>query len=147
MNDTFEDRLCELARQGLERRLDGAVSPGAAAAIAAHAAVRARRVRLLRALRRAAVAAAPVAACAALVFLHSGAGVRPAPPESDGVRPMAALVALATVVTEGDAEYLPQDGVAADVDFGSGSDFDAFAESVVLMQESACGLGSMLAGE
>ena len=26
-------------------------------------------------------------------------------------------------------------------------DFDAFAESVVLMQESACGLGSMLAGE
>ena len=147
MNDTFEDRLCEIARQGLERRLDGAVSPGAAAAIAAHAAVRARRVRLLRALRRAAVAAAPVAACAALVFLHSGAMVRPEPPAPDGVRPMAALVALAIVVTEGEAEGLSEDGVAADVEFGSGSDFDAFAESIVLMQESACGLGSMLAGE
>ena len=147
MNDTFEDRLCELARQGLERRLDGDVAPDATAAIMAHAAAHARRVRLLRALRRAAVAAAPIAACVALVFLHSGAGVRPAPPESDGVRPMAALVALATVVTEGDAEYLPQDGVATDVEFGSGSDFDAFAESVVLMQESACCLGAMLAGE
>ena len=145
MNDTFEDKLCELARQGLERRLDGAVAPGAASAIAAHAANRARRIRLLRSFRRVAIAASPIAACAALVFLHSGAMVRTHSPAPDGVRPMAALVALVTVVTEGEAGDGDPEGLVADVEFGP--DFDAFSDGIVLMQESACGLGAMFAGE
>src|SRR5690606_20175196 len=116
-----------------------------AAVLATHAAARARRIRLMRTLRRLAVAVAPIAACAAIMVLHSGGMMRQDPSASDGVRPMAALVALATVVTEGYDDFFVQDDGGTDVEFGS--DFDTFAESIVLMQESPCCLNAMFAGE
>ena len=149
MNDTFnnfDDTIRDLAAKGLAHRLADGPSPAAAAAFAAHAAAHARHTRLMRRLRRLAAAAAPIAACAALVFLHLGAPARPEPATvADGVRPMAALVALATIVTEVETADGTLDAVVSDVTFGP--DFDAFAEGVVLMQESACGLDAMLASE
>ena len=80
---------------------------------------------------------------------NSAASSLSGPPEAatvaDGVLPAAALVALATIVTEVETADGTLDAVVSDVTFGP--DFDAFAEGVVLMQESACGLDAMLASE
>ena len=142
MNRDFEKRLCDSAERGLKNRLSGQPSEQAIAVVREAGRSYARRIRFRRAFMRLSGVLVPVAACAAVMFMTmdtANVNVKTAPGGLSGKQfnPMAALVAFTTVVVDFDASAVDDlDVVLTDVE--DPSDVASFADSVVLMQESAC---------
>ena len=139
MNNNFEEKLFTAAKCGLEARIPSEPSSEALAVVKACAAKQARHIRFIRAVRRIAVMTAPLAACAALVVMtifgnhplevQAGEGIN--------LKPLAALIALTTVVSDYDADVSPDSSLLlTDVEYNS--DFASLTASIVQMQDSAC---------
>ena len=149
MNDDFEKRLCDSAERGLKNRLAGQPSEKAIAAVRDAGRRYAHHRRLMRSFMRLSGVLVPVAACAAFVFVTmdtASVNVKPPSGKASGKKfnPMAALVAFTTVVVDCDASAeTDPDVVLTDVE--DPSDVKSFADSVVLMQESACVLENAVA--
>jgi len=138
MNDNFEKKLIQAAYQGLEHRLDDIPSERSVAVVKAYALQHARRIQIRRRLRHVLSAAASAAACAVLFFAISRDS------DSHDVEPVLArdydsylaLTALTTVVPKLDDAALDESDRLF-WNFEKEADFDAFAESLLRMQDSA----------
>jgi len=147
MNDDFEKKLCDGAERGLKNRFSELPSVKAMDAVRDAGRRYARRIRFRRAFMRLSGVLVPVAACLAVVFLTMDTpNVKTSPGDVSGKKfnAMAALVAFTTMVVDFDSsEVADLDVVLTDVE--APSDVKSFADSVVLMQESACVLDDALA--
>ncbi len=139
MNDNFEAKLFTAAKRGLEARISSEPSAESLTVIRASAGKQAHHVRFVRAVRRIAVMTAPLAACAALVVMTMLGNHPIETPVGEGInlQPLAALIALTTVVSDYDADASADSSlVLTDVEYAS--DFDSLTASIVQMQDSAC---------
>lgn len=146
MNTNFEEKLLTAADRGLKARLPSEPSGEALAFVKACAAKQARHVRFLRAVRRIAVVTAPLAACAALVVMtmHGNHPIEIPAGEDVNLKPLAALIALTTVVTADDAS--DESGSFFISTRADGTlDFDSLTASIIQMQDSACLLNHVIA--
>ena len=139
MNKNFEEKLFTAAKRGLEARIPSEPSDEALTVVKACAAKEARHVRFVRAVRRIAVMTAPLAACAALIVMTMLGDHPLETPVGEGInsKPLAALIALTTVVADYDADVSADSSLLlTDVEYNS--DFDSLTASIVQMQDSAC---------
>ena len=145
MNDNFDERLIGAAHRGLEHRLGDVPSERSVAVVKAYASMHARRIQIRRTLRNAFSVAASVAAC--FVFFYvilQDSGFHDVDPVlARDYDSYLALTALTTVIPE-----LDDGGVAENAlfltDLDAEADFDAFSESLLRIQDSAClPLGSL----
>lgn len=143
MNNSFEEKLMGAAYRGLENRLVDVPSERSVAVVKAYASGYARRIQVKRKLRCVFCLAASAAACVVFFFVISQDSVLydADPVLTNDYHTYLALTALITVIPEQDDGAFAENGLLHS-DLEAEADFDAFAESLLRMQDSACLLNS-----
>lgn len=146
MNENFEDRLCGAALRGLENRLVDVPSVTSVEVVKRYAAQQASRVRTVRSLCVAFSTVASLVACVALIIgvVRQATFDRVHSDPAGDYGSYLTLTVLTTVFSQRDDGELMENGAFfSDLEVGTG--FDAFAESLLRMQDSASVLDSAVA--